>query len=537
MSKKNLIIALFATVILLFTAIFTVYVVWSSYSGQDHSSFIVRENYKIYDDSHNPRIATALNELLAVSPNTYQITDDQKEADLILSINQKNNGNDIFFHEPYVPVINNQTVLDSVSINSITNLNINGYQYRNIAIAKSDMDFVTNNYSISSEKIAIYDDYLHVIDQVNSSADTIGFIPFSLLSVKVRPLTLDQISPFKEPDNYPVQIKYSISGQNVSQFINTFSDFLPANNITEVLAVGDIMMGRYVGVKINRSQDNTHSFTYVADALAAPDITFAQLETPLAPTEYTSEGMILVAQPETVAGLEKSGIDLVSLSGNHFGDALSEGMLSTFATLDEHGIKYFGAGRDQERAFQAQIFEKNGTRFGFISFVNIMPDSYGAGPDYPGSAWVDFLSLTDQEKIVDSLQQAAKNCDVLIAGFHWGTEYTPNPTSVQQQIAHLAIDNGADIVIGTHPHVVQADEIYQNKYIIYSLGNFIMDQMWSEETQEGVLLYFYVMDDQIISYDLVPTHVIDYSQVQIISKEEGENILQKIWDASSDLSK
>lgn len=63
-----------------------------------------------------------------------------------------------------------------------------------------------------------------------------------------------------------------------------------------------------------------------------------------------------------------------------------------------------------------------------------------------------------------------------------------------------------------------------------------MDQMWSEETQEGVLLYIYTIDNQIISTDLIPTHVIDYSQVKIIGKEEGSHILQRIWDASNELS-
>jgi poly-gamma-glutamate synthesis protein (capsule biosynthesis protein) len=164
-----------------------------------------------------------------------------------------------------------------------------------------------------------------------------------------------------------------------------------------------------------------------------------------------------------------------------------------------------------------------------------MPSSYGAEENAPGTAWIDLNDDHDLNLVITAIQEADSQCDILITGFHWGTEYTPNPTANQVKFAHAAIDAGSDLVVGTHPHVVQADEIYHDRYIIYSLGNFIMDQMWSEETREGVLLYSYIIDKNIISTSLVPTQIMDYSQVRIMEPGEGDYILERINQAALNL--
>jgi poly-gamma-glutamate synthesis protein (capsule biosynthesis protein) len=537
MSKKSYTIAIVAVVLLAIVSVLAIYIVIPIFSENpaitENRLLSQSEPIKIFNNTNNNVINKTSNDLVSTNQSQYQFLSAAEDADIVIDIDKKSDQKDYLYKEPYVPIINNQSIIDNTTINEITNLNIQGQQYTKIAVAKNDLTFLSNKLSINEENIAVYDDYLHVIDQVYATKDTIGFVPLSSLSVKVHPLSIDNISALRDYVNYPLQINYVATGRAESKFTPDFKIHLPSKSVVnEILAVGDIMMGRYVGVKINRSGDNTHSFEYVWEQLSKPDLTFAQLETPFSPTDFTSEGMILVSQPDTIAGLVKSGIDIVSISGNHFGDALREGMDYSFKTLTDNNIKYIGAGPDESKAFSDQVIISNGIKYGFINFVNIMPDSYGAEGDIAGTAWVDFNSIIDREKIINSIQKAENNSDILIVGFHWGTEYTPNPTSTQQEIAHLAIDNGADIIVGTHPHVVQADEVYKDKYINYSLGNFIMDQMWSEETQEGVLLYIYTLDNQIISYNLIPTHVLDYSQVEILSKDEGSHILKRIWNAS-----
>lgn len=491
----------------------------------------------------NHKLTGLIDKFLSENSN-YQI--DAKNADININYQpidlSRESGN--FFTlspEPLVPVIHPQTILDNITLSEMQSIadgiDIGEEHFDTLVVIESMKNQIVSNMAINPEHILSFKTANELIDQIAINPNYLGLVPISQLSVAVHPLKVENISALTDPDQFPIQIDIFISKKFENDpLIRYLSDNYVPTLPTEILAVGDIMMGRFVGVKINRSGDPTHSVEYVWEELIKPDITFAQLETPIAPTEFTSEGMILVAQSDTFSALNKSGIDIVSISGNHFGDSLRDGMQSTFDILNENNIKYVGAGENEDRAFSHQIIEKDGVKYGFLTFVNIMPDSYGAEGDIAGSAWVDFNDIYDRGKIISSIQKARAEADILFVGFHWGTEYTPNPTLIQQEIAHLAIDNGADMVIGTHPHVVQADEIYKGKYINYSLGNFIMDQMWSEETQEGVLLYIYTIDNQIISTDLIPTHVIDYSQVKIIGKEEGSHILQRIWDASNELS-
>jgi len=122
-------------------------------------------------------------------------------------------------------------------------------------------------------------------------------------------------------------------------------------------------------------------------------------------------------------------------------------------------------------------------------------------------------------------------------------EYTQHPTSVQQQFAHLAIDSGADMIISHHPHVVQATEWYNGKFIAYSLGNFVFDQMWSTETQQGLIASFSLtrsLDPESqhlvpLSIDLIPIRIANFNQPAIADQTEANQILERVFDASADL--
>ncbi|MFZ5391742.1 MAG: CapA family protein [Patescibacteria group bacterium] len=448
--------------------------------------------------------------------------------------------------EPLVAIVSRQIYLDDIKFDQIpalTNqMEIDGYTFNKIVISEkysSELKETFPNQNL--DQLGILPDNESVIDLVAEDKNALGFVPISQLNLSVHSLLINGFSPFDQPELYPLKINIYLSTDNQKikeQLIGELKNNISTPKTTNLLVVGDIMMGRFVGVKINRSGDPAHSFEFVQEYLSKPDITIAQLEAPISDgTALTGEGMILVAQPETVEGLTKSGIDLVFLSSNHFGDALRDGMESNFQILEKNDIQYVGAGRDENKAFSPKFIDKNGTKYGFISFVSIMPDSYGASGDIAGTAWIDLNSESDLSRVQTIISDTKKDCDLLFVNFHWGTEYTPDPTLQQIQFAHAAIDSGADLIIGTHPHVVQADEIYKGKYIIYSLGNFIMDQMWSQETTEGVLLPIQIYNKKIINIDLVPTQILDYSQVKILNKNEGKGILDRIFFAEEKINK
>ena len=500
-------------------------------------------NVSLNIDEQDPNYQLLKDYFLNNQTTKYQIV---SSNNAIANIGYSKTENSVkLFSEPLVAIVGRQIYLDDLKFDQISDLSnqldIEGYSFNKLIISQkysSELKRIFPNQNL--DQLGILPDNQSVIDMVANDKNSIGFVPLSQLNISVHALSLNNISPFDQPELYPLNLNTYLSTDNQkikSQIIEETKNLVSRSKITNLLVVGDIMMGRFVGVKINRSGNPTHSFEFVNEYLSKPDITIAQLEAPISSgTSLTSEGMILVAQPETVAGLTKSGIDLVFLSSNHFGDALREGMEDNFQILEKNKIEYVGAARNEKDAFSPKFIDKNGTKFGFISFVSIMPDSYGAADDIAGTAWIDLNSETDLSRVETIISKTKADCDLLFVNFHWGTEYTPDPTPQQIQFARAAIDSGADLIIGTHPHVVQADEIYHGKYIAYSLGNFIMDQMWSQETTEGVLLPIKVINKKIVNIDLVPTQIIDYSQVKIIGKKQGSSILDRIFKASKNIS-
>jgi len=172
-------------------------------------------------------------------------------------------------------------------------------------------------------------------------------------------------------------------------------------------------------------------------------------------------------------------------------------LLDTRRILNEHGFFSVGSGNSADEAREAVIIEKRGMKIAFLTYVDVP----GFGPiratDRPVPAFMDTLAL--KEKISGARAVA----DIIIVSPHWGIEYTDRPSERQVAYAHLAIDSGADIVIGHHPHVLQSIEKYRGKFIIYSLGNFVFDQHHQPE-RESALFTCVMRDGKITSPCIVP---------------------------------
>ena len=128
------------------------------------------------------------------------------------------------------------------------------------------------------------------------------------------------------------------------------------------------------------------------------------------------------------------------------------------------------------------IIEKYGIKIGFLAFSDVGPNWMEAGEDKAG------LLLANDPRFEEIIKNASQLVDYLVVSFHFGDEYQTTHNARQEHLAHKAADNGAKIVIGHHPHVIEDTEIYGESYIAYSLGNFIFDQKFSKNTMEGMLL-------------------------------------------------
>jgi poly-gamma-glutamate synthesis protein (capsule biosynthesis protein) len=120
--------------------------------------------------------------------------------------------------------------------------------------------------------------------------------------------------------------------------------------------------------------------------------------------------------------------------------------------------------------------------------------------------------LLTEENLTQDIERAKEKAHVVIVSIHWGTEYEQSPTERQRMFAHLAVDSGASLILGHHPHVVQPVEQYKDGYIFYSLGNFVFDQMWSEETRNGLIARIFFEGRQIKKVETITVTIYEFHQ-------------------------
>ncbi len=278
-----------------------------------------------------------------------------------------------------------------------------------------------------------------------------------------------------------------------------------------LVAVGDIMLSRHVWTKIlDHGGDPRHPFLETAELTKNADIAFANLETPVSDLAAPpAEGMSFIAPVKSIDGLEYAGFDIVSLANNHTENFGDEALLDSIEQLESRGIMAVGAGENIEQAHKPDILEVKGNKIAFLAYEDVVPDAYAAGKSEPGVAWMD-IELLEQD-----IKQIRDEVDYVIISMHSGTEYVFDPIAAQKEFAHAAVDAGADLVIGHHPHVVQDKEIYKDKQIIYSLGNFVFDQMWSEETRRGEVLTATLDNGEVKDIEFTKIRIYDYNQPRI----------------------
>jgi len=260
-----------------------------------------------------------------------------------------------------------------------------------------------------------------------------------------------------------------------------------------ILAVGDIMLNRGVEymVKKEGSGDFKFPFFKIADYFKKADILFGNLESVIS-DKGVKVGSIYSfrAEPQAIDGLVFTGFDILSVANNHIFDYGREAMEDNFKKLKEVGIDYLGGGFNEKEARSGIIKEIKGTKITFLAYTNKGTEYWQAIGNRSGIGWLD-------ERIKEDIKKAKEKSDLVIVSLHFGEEYQTKPNEEQKYFAQLAIDSGADLVIGHHPHIVQLVEKYKDGVIAYSLGNFVFDQYFSEETMKGLLLEIIIENKKI----------------------------------------
>ncbi len=285
-----------------------------------------------------------------------------------------------------------------------------------------------------------------------------------------------------------------------------------------LLFTGDIMLDRGVKHMVKtHGEDYTFPFLKIKEVLDGADVLFGNLEIMISDKGRDVGGKYSFrAEPNAVEGLVFAGFDIVTLANNHTFDWGREAFEDTMKRLQDNDILYTGAGFNKEEAHSpTTIIMDDNFSIGFLGYTEFLFPSAMATSERSG---VTTLNIENMERDIGS---AKEEVDFLVVTFHYGTEYRKKPNANQIFWSESAIDFGADIIIGHHPHVTQPVEIYNDKYIAYSLGNFIFDQYFSEETMKGFMLEVKIIDGNITDINKIHYKLNEFYQPELI---EGEKV-------------
>lgn len=236
-----------------------------------------------------------------------------------------------------------------------------------------------------------------------------------------------------------------------------------------VVAVGDIMLSGSAA-PVLQTTGYGHAFRdpFLSRLVGSADVAFANLEHPVTGSSdrYKDKKFTFRGTSASLRAIKKAGLDMLSLANNHIMDYGATGLMDTIVLCRKLRLACSGAGADEASARRLAVFERRGVRYGLLAYSMTFPEDFWATPERPGTAHPDITRLE-----LD-IRQARPEVDILIVSFHWGEELMTEPKQYQVGFARYAVRTGADMVIGHHPHVSQAIEIYRGKPIFYSLGNY-----------------------------------------------------------------
>ena len=264
------------------------------------------------------------------------------------------------------------------------------------------------------------------------------------------------------------------------------------------------MLDRGIRYYAEKNGGNDFIFNEISSTLAKNDLVVANLEGPITPEKSISiltkpgetNNYFFTFNPSWAETLYKNNIRIVSLGNNHILNFGREGLKSTKYYLDKANIGYFGA-PDYPKSVSKEI---GGVRITFINYN-------------------EFSAIGELEELatIEEIEKAKEFSDIIIVYSHWGIEYIYDPPEYIKSLAREFIDAGADLVIGSHPHVIEPSEDYKGKKIYYSLGNFIFDQYFSQEVRNGMGV------EVLINRD---TKTMSFSEISFYLQNNGQTIIK-----------
>ena len=302
--------------------------------------------------------------------------------------------------------------------------------------------------------------------------------------------------------------------QEIQKPVNNEEIYVPYKHTkdTKILVFGDMMLDRHVQEKI-KENGTLYPFELMREVFSNNDIVVANAEGSFTffdsktvgvkngPLEFTFDPILLTT-------LKNLGFTLLGQANNHTLNFGTEGFAESTTSITIAGLNYFGDPSNKDIA--PYVKEINGEKIGFIAYNEFSYQGY--------------------KNIISTIKEIRKVVSFLVVYPHWGVEYNPSFTKSQQKTAHEFVDAGADVVIGMHPHVIEPIEIYNEKPIFYSIGNFIFDQAQTGPKTEGLAIKI-VLNKKYITYEINPIFIKN-TQASLMDNENRQKILDTLATGS-----
>lgn len=413
-----------------------------------------------------------------------------------------------------------------------------------IAILTETLPALTTILGSPGATVTGYD----TVEAVNEAAwgdrTTLALIPFEQLTPRFVVLAIDGQTPVEnankfESATYPLVAKIeaelttdSAAERNTAEILLAS---LPASNrdptkLTVIAMTGVTAMVRLTAAEMDK-RGNGWPAEIIGPELSLADITVISNEVPFVPgceTNTDMRNLTFCSDPAYVEALTAVGVDIIGLTGNHQNDYGRENALISLDIYAEAGLPVYGGGRNKEEAFAPLYLEHNGNRLAFLGANSYGPQFAWATDDQPGSAEFD---LNIMSATIRNIKEHGR-AKVVLAELQYQETYNVIPLIDQRQTFNALIRAGADIVTGIQSHVPQAMELTDGKLILYGLGNLYFDQMWSQQTREGLIVKHTIYDNRHISTQVLTTLIYDYGQPQWTTPSENRAILGRVFGAS-----
>ena len=333
---------------------------------------------------------------------------------------------------------------------------------------------------------------------------------------------LPETETFTEPADSPTALTES------EALPETESEPLPEYEDTTMLFTGDVLLwdgtlARYQEGGVGGIVDDA-----VLSEFQNADILMINEEFPFSTRgEQADKQFTFRCDPQYVSAFQEMSVDIVTLANNHTLDFGRDALSDSFDTLDAAGIPYVGAGRDLNDAKKLVTFEMNGLTFGFLGASRVWPDgNWSASPDQSGC-----FGTYDPTQLLEEIRKAKEVCDFLTVFVHWGIERNTSPEDYQVAMAAQYAEAGADLTIGSHPHVLQGAGFAGDMPVFYSFGNFI----FNTRSYDTAIVKVVVTPEKEASFYFLPAHS-DGGKVSMLSQESGTALFSYLNDISLNAS-